>query len=306
MSEAVYPSVSVIIPVYNDAERLAKCLQALANQTYPSDRITAIVVDNDSDDPQATAAVVQQFPQAQLLHEPQPGSYAARNRGIAAAHSDLVAFTDADCIPTPTWLENSVRHLLDTPNCGLVVGRVDLFFKDPQRPTPVELYESLTAFPQAEHLAKRRGGATANVLTSRAVLDDVGGFNSQFKSYGDLEWGSRIYEAGYAQVYADDAVVTHPARYSFAQLRQRTLRLAGGVYERFVSPQDPWLRRNLTFARLLWDDCIPPVNFAIRAFRETQLKGLRQRLQVCGTICIVRFFSAREKLRLRFGGVSTR
>jgi glycosyltransferase involved in cell wall biosynthesis len=83
------PFVSVIIPVFNDAEHLRLCLRALAQQTYPSSCYEVIVVDNGSDDLEAIQAVVAGFGQAIAVLEPTPGSYAARNRGIALAQGEI-------------------------------------------------------------------------------------------------------------------------------------------------------------------------------------------------------------------------
>ncbi|MEM6423936.1 MAG: glycosyltransferase family A protein, partial [Cyanobacteria bacterium P01_H01_bin.119] len=147
MADLSSPLVSVIIPVYNDAEHLALCLAALAQQTYKRSRTEIIVIDNGSDDPALTQTVVQPYDNVALAIEPTPGSYAARNRGLALAQGEVIAFTDADCIPDRNWLAEGVRLLAETPNCGLVGGNIKLFFQNPARPTMVELYESVRALP---------------------------------------------------------------------------------------------------------------------------------------------------------------
>ena len=107
-----------------------------------------------------------------------------------------------------------VKALKELPDCGLAAGQVKLFFKNPERPTATEIYESIHAFDQENMVKKYRHGATANLFTYRRVMDDVGIFNRELKSGGDVEWGKRVYAAGYKQVYAEDARVLHPARYS--------------------------------------------------------------------------------------------
>ncbi len=297
--------VSVIIPVFNDAERLPLCLGAIEQQTYGSGNYEIIVIDNGSDPGQKISAVVAGFAAAAYVYEPKPGSYAARNAGLAIARGSILAFTDADCIPEADWLEKGVSHLLSIPNCGLVAGRIRLFFKGEQA-SPVELYESVTAFPQQRLLQEQHGAATGNVFTFKSVMDKVGWFNDQLKSNGDIEWGERVYQAGFAQHYAADVCVAHPARYSFKELRRRTMRLAGGVFGRFIQPQHSLLQQNMTFARLLVDDLTPPVNFAISTFKDSRLKGFRQKLTVSLVLVWVRYVSATEKIRLKLGGVPDR
>jgi glycosyltransferase involved in cell wall biosynthesis len=97
------PFVSVIIPVYNDVERLVLCLEALGKQTYARDRFEVVVVDNGSTS--TIRPVVEAFPYCVAAFEAQPGSYAARNRGIAVSRGEIVCFTDADCVPSEGWIE---------------------------------------------------------------------------------------------------------------------------------------------------------------------------------------------------------
>ena len=301
--------VSVIVPVFNDAARLRLCLKALAVQTYAyTDGRRAyevIVVDNASEASENIPAIVAEFSFAVYAYEQAPGSYAARNSGLTLAKGDILAFTDADCIPSADWIEKGVAHLMRIGNCGLVAGRINLFFRD-ARANPVELYESVTAFPQQRLLAQHRGAATANLFTFKSVMDAVGPFNASLLSQGDLEWGQRVFAAGYRQFYAEDACIDHPARYTFEQLHQRTVRLAGGAFGRFVQPECSLFQRNLTFAKLLIQDLLPPVNFAISVLDDERLSSYRQKLVVPLVLVWVRYVSAVEKVRLKFGGLPDR
>jgi glycosyltransferase involved in cell wall biosynthesis len=223
------PFVSVIIPVYNDAERLEKCLTALSSQTYPKHRFEVIVVDNGSAD--NPAKLQHTFRHVVFLQEPRPGSYGARNKGIQAAKGDILGFTDSDCIPQQDWILNGVNALRNLPDCGLAAGQVQLFFKNPKRPTATEIYESIHAFDQENMVKKYHHGATANLFTYRRVMDNVGLFNPELKSGGDVEWGKRVFAAGYKQVYAENACVLHPARYSLKDIYKKTRRVEGGLYD---------------------------------------------------------------------------
>ncbi|MEA5450988.1 glycosyltransferase family 2 protein [Leptolyngbya sp. CCNP1308] len=306
MSGSEAPFVSVIIPVFNDGDRLQLCLAALAEQTYARSRFEIIVVDNGSDDLDLIKAMVADYDNAALAVEPIPGSYAARNRGLEVAKGEAIAFTDADCIPDSDWLERGVARLCQEPNCGQVVGRINLFFADPQRPTAVELYESLTAFPQERLLREQHGGATANVLTWRRVIDRVGPFDLRLKSNGDLEWGRRVFEAGFQQVYADEVQVGHPARRSLGELHKRTVRLAGGYYDVQLKQAKSLGQRQWVFVQALLQNLVPPVFFVVNAFGDGRLKHLDQKLKVSSVMVMVRYITAWETLRLKFGGASSR
>lgn len=300
-----HPLVSVIIPVLNDATRLKICLNALEHQTYPQQSYEVIVVDNGSAAAEAVTDVVAQFEQAIATIELAPGAYAARNTGIRLAKGEIIAFTDADCIPAPDWIEKGVEHLLNTSNCGLVAGRVETFFKDPHQLTPVELYASIMDLPQKEFLEKHHYGATANVFTWSAVIETVGEFDGTLKSAGDVEWGQRIFAHGYQQIYADDAFVHHPARRSLKQLYKRTIRDAGGYYDLQNRRITSSMKRNLIFFRDLTLSLVPPLMFVFNVFLDNRLKGIGQKLKVSLVMFFIRYAVAGEMIRLKLGGVST-
>jgi glycosyltransferase involved in cell wall biosynthesis len=223
------PLVSVIIPVYNDAARLRTCLHALEQQTYPAERFEVVVVDNGSTEDVSVA--IPNDPRFTLVAEPSPGAYAARNSGIAVAAGEVLAFTDADCIPEHDWLEQAVRDLVDAPAVEMVGGAVRLFFKGEQPRGAAELYESLHAFPQEMFILRRKFAVTANMVTWRAVFARVGLFDSRLKSGGDADFGARVHRSGGALRYAPRAAVRHPARATGAELVSQARRVAGGIVD---------------------------------------------------------------------------
>lgn len=221
---AAIPFVSVIIPVYNDEILLRKCLQSLQEQTYPSEKIEIIVVDNGSDPNLNDLA--REFVDVLFLQETRPGSYAARNTGIAQARGDILAFLDSDCRPAPDWLENGVSRLAEGDVVG---GRIILGYQQLLNPTPIESYDGLTSFRQKEYVEKSHFSVTANLIARRSVFDTVGPFDLSLKSGGDCEWGNRVHKAGFKLVYADNAIIYHPARSSLEAVSRKQRRVGGGL-----------------------------------------------------------------------------
>jgi glycosyltransferase involved in cell wall biosynthesis len=298
--------VSVIIPVFNDAQHLKICLEALEKQSYQKNLYEVIVVDNASDPKENIAGVVSQFPQARTVYESHPGSYAARNKGISLSKGDVIAFTDADCIPALDWIEKGVKNLLRVPNCGLVAGKIQVFCKNPNQITPVELYEKILALPQQQFLEKDKYGATANVFTFRSVLETVGCFDEKLKSSGDLEWGQRVYSFGYKQIYAEDTCVAHPARSSFEQIYKRTIRLAGGFYDLRIRKESSFFKRNIIYLNNLFKNLIPPLMWMMTTFSNQELKKIDEKLKVAIVMVFIRYVYAWEMIRLKLGRVSAR
>src|SRR5439155_12779705 len=94
--------VSVVIPVRDGAASLPPLLDALAAQTLRREEFEVIVVDNASTDGTADVA---RAAGARVVSEAIANRSRARNAGFAAAQTDLIAFTDGDCVPDPRWLE---------------------------------------------------------------------------------------------------------------------------------------------------------------------------------------------------------
>ena len=121
-----FPSVSVVIPVYNGERTLGRCLESLLKQNYPRDAFEIIVVENSSTD--ATTEVAQRYP-VRVLHNSERGPASARNMGIANSQSEIIAFTDADCIAHVDWLRELVQPYSD-PEVGGVAGEIMAYEHD--------------------------------------------------------------------------------------------------------------------------------------------------------------------------------
>ncbi len=106
------PSFSVVICVYNDAQRLHSCLQALTDQVGAPPFEVIVVDDGSSDDPWNS---VRPFVEGHelvltyLAHEKNKGLSAARNTGIAACRGSVISFVDSDCVPPPEWAATIAR-----------------------------------------------------------------------------------------------------------------------------------------------------------------------------------------------------
>lgn len=224
-----HPFVSVVIPVWNGADQIGGCLAALQAQTYPTSRFEVLVVDNASTD--STAEVVRRFPIATLLSEPEPGSYHARNRGLSRARGEYVAFTDADCVPARDWLERAVDGARQRPDAGVIAGKIELFRPDQEGGDIYEWYERLFSFRQ--DIGARKGFcATANWLSRREDLAAFGGFQADRKSGADGELARRFFASGRPIIFAENMVVHHPVRGTFADLAKKRRRLTGGRWQR--------------------------------------------------------------------------
>jgi glycosyltransferase involved in cell wall biosynthesis len=227
------PIVSVIVPVFNDQKSLTVLLRTLANQDLPREQFECLIIDNGSAEP---VRIPPDCPlEVRVLREGEPGSYAARNRGLSEARGDIVAFTDADCIPRGDWLSSAVRQIHVAKEPVMVAGHVEVACDVKQGSVSwwrriFQWHSVANDLNQQRFVSRYHFAATANLITTRDVFERTGPFNTSLFSGGDVEWGQRAWSRGIRQIYAEDVVVVHPARADWRSLVAKTRRIAGGHY----------------------------------------------------------------------------
>lgn len=113
--------ISVIVPTYNEEQNISACLQSLNRQTLPRDSYEIIVVDGGSKDQTREIAT----PLAdQVFVQTSKKVGGARNDGAMAAHGEILATTDADCVLQKDWLERIRDDFARDPAIVQVYGLV--------------------------------------------------------------------------------------------------------------------------------------------------------------------------------------
>lgn len=282
MKEGLLPFVRVIIPVYEDWERLAICLEALDKQTYPASNFEVVVVDNGSSTIPPSGSYHFSL-QTKVCQK--PGSYSARNMGLRGGHADVYAFTDADCIPEPDWIKNGVNALQAPDNAhDLAAGKIHLFAKDPHRPTAAELVELAIEFNQERSVSRKGKAVTANLFVKQHVIKALEGFDERVRSGGDIDFTKRARRAGYSITYVDNAVIRHPARLRIKELYDKTRRKAGGA----IDASTGW-RKVLPLLSVFK----PPIRKLIRILQSERL-SITERMRAVCVLILIRFAFAHE------------
>ena len=199
------PYISVIIPVYNDSQRLQLCLTALEDQSYPKNSYEVIVIDNNSTD--NVKELVNNYSRVIYAFEKTKGSYAARNKGISQARGEVLPFTDSDCIPARTWLEEGIKPILEE-SADLVGGKVEFFFQN--RNSAAELYDSIT-FLNTKRATENGVCQTANLFTKKSLFKTIGLFPDCAEG-DDIAWTRQATTKGFVLTYQHKSIVKHPAR----------------------------------------------------------------------------------------------
>jgi glycosyltransferase involved in cell wall biosynthesis len=201
------PAVSVVVPTYKRPALLERCLTALLNQQFNPLFEVVIADDAASADTERQVdawrrafshkGIVLRYIAVSERH----GPAAARNQGWRAAKSEIIAFTDDDCVPQPGWLAAGVNAFSE----GIYAVRGKILM--PLPPSPTDYEKNAAGLAEAAFV-------TANCFCLKKALRAVGGFDENFTAawredsdllFNFLERGGRIAQAPAAQV-------THPIR----------------------------------------------------------------------------------------------
>ena len=290
MNTSVPPFVSVIVPTYNDQAGVDKCLEALMAQSYPRDRYEIIVVDNNSEPP--ISLKNETGFDVQLVWCGTVGSYAARNQGIGDSRGEILAFTDADCVPVREWINNGVKALIEGGSNCVVGGEV--LFVEKKSKRAIELYQYVTGFLQEANIKERQFTATANLFSYRSQFDKIGLFNADLLSGGDREWCFRATEHGAKIIFCEQAVVVTPPRAELSAAIRQARRIAGGRVSLKRSTQDLVPTHGTRPIR-------NPLSAVVWILKQRQL-SLLDRLRVLIVASIIKIAYMLEILRLKLSG----
>lgn len=204
--------ISVIIPVYNSAALLSRCLEAVTASDYQ--QYECIVVDDGSTD--NSRATVGRFPVRVLELDGGPrGPAYARNRGAQVAQGEILFFIDADVLIVPDTLSRVAATFARQPRIDAVFGSYD---DTPAVDSPVSQFKNLF-----HHFVHQRGSADAVTFWSgcgavrREVFLAMGGFDEEQyprPSIEDIELGYRMTAAGHKIVLNKEIQVKHLKRWT--------------------------------------------------------------------------------------------
>ena len=187
--------ISIVIPLYNKEASIATALRGVLAQSYQDFEV--VVVDDGSTD--GGAAVVETFddPRIRLIRQANAGVSAARNRGIAEAKGEHVAFLDADDEWMPEFLEEIAALIAEYPECRARATNYIFNSNGVKSPTILrrmpftERHGVLTNYFEVASCSHPPMWTSA-VCIERALLQEIGGFPVGIKSGEDLLTWARI------------------------------------------------------------------------------------------------------------------
>jgi glycosyltransferase involved in cell wall biosynthesis len=235
--------LSFVVPAYNEEAYLPACLDSILDQTrtLPAGTVEVIVVNNASTD--RTREVALAYPGVIVVDEGRKGLTFARQAGFAASSGALIANVDSDSRLTPGWVEQVLSTFAEaeskvrgaeTKPLAALSGPV-LYYDLTQRQRVLVHIFYLTAWTTyaINRYILRVGSMVqgGNFVTSRAALEDIGGFNTAISFYGeDTDIARRLNAVGEVRFTFDlkmfssarrlksEGMLTMAARYSINYL----------------------------------------------------------------------------------------
>jgi glycosyltransferase involved in cell wall biosynthesis len=218
------PTISVVIPARNEAERITDLVHAVRRQAPRGWSTDVVVVDDGSTDGTAAAARAAGARVVELGPRSGGNPAAARNRGALAAAGDLLVFLDADCVPLEGWLPRLLaRH---ESGVAVVGGALDL-------PPGLPAMARCDYYCGWYHVHSRRPAGEVpnhppgNLSVRRADFAATRGFTEQQPvayAHEELAWQAEIRRRGGRIAFEPAAVVHHYNRPGFRNLLRRNYR----------------------------------------------------------------------------------
>jgi len=192
------PRLSIVIVSKND-QGLAETLTALRHIDSPL-AYEVVVIDASAG---KLEAIHQAFPTVTWVDFPPVLGKSItipeqRNRGVAEANGDIIAFTDANCIPAKGWL-SALLHPILQENESIVAGTTTA-----RGAGTVQVREGAH-----RHTKYIRECPTINLAFTRELFDKIGGFDTRFDYGSDVDFSWRVNDAGYKVRFAPTAKVSH-------------------------------------------------------------------------------------------------
>lgn len=196
------PKVSIILPFYNRAATLRRCIESVLAQTFKDWEVVA--VDDGSSD--GSRAVVEGFADPRicvLSHNQNRGVAAARNTALAAVRGEWVALLDSDDEWLAEKLEKQLAGLGRAIHCNLSSTNFYFVRDGRTRLLPGKVTGSLARTLHCEC----RFGFGSTLLIRRTVALELGGFDPELPRHEDWDWVLRAAEAGHTLAFVNQPLV---------------------------------------------------------------------------------------------------
>jgi cellulose synthase/poly-beta-1,6-N-acetylglucosamine synthase-like glycosyltransferase len=235
-----WPVVTVQLPIYNEMYVAKRVIEAAAAMDYPHDRLEIQVLDDSTDETADIAAETvhrlagKGIDIRHVRRVDRDGYKAGALRdGLEAARGEFMAIFDADFIPTPQFLKETIPHFAD-PSVGFVQARWDHANRDYSPLTYIQSL-SIDGHFMVEQLGRSSGGYWFNFngtagIWRRSAIEQSGGWQPHTLTE-DLDLSYRAFLSGWNAVFVRDLAVPAELPMTFTAYRRQQHRWARGSLE---------------------------------------------------------------------------
>jgi len=262
-----YPSVTVLVAAYNEAESIEDTVRSLMRQTYPGELHITVINDGSADN---TADIVRgllpEYANLNLLDLQKNGGKAnALNQGLAQCSSQFVITVDADCWIWKDGIQNLVgRRLADPPNTRAVAGAILIRNSRQNWLTKAQEWDYFFGIAAIKRIQSLFQGTLvaqgAFSLYDRETLVEVGGWPHTVGEDIVLTW--KILRAGHRVGHAENAIALTRCPDNLTQFIRQRQRWSRGLIEAFKMTPDILLQRRLPVFYIWWNTLFPFMDLA--------------------------------------------
>lgn len=193
--------ISIVVCVLNRENDVEKLLDALLSQEYK--KIEILIIDNGCTD--STMDIVEKYHSDDRLKvidgSAVKGSpYSARNLGIKASSGEIIAFMDG--YPERSWVSNGLE-MLTREGLDIVAGKVELPINF--NSSIYEIYDSIFSLDVGYMVKKFSAAPTANLFVKKSIFSELGLFDENIRSGGDIFFTSQATSSGFKIGYCENA-----------------------------------------------------------------------------------------------------
>jgi len=213
--------ISIIIPNYNGAATIGKCLEAAFASRY--ENFEVVVVDDCSRD--RSVETINPFPCRLIKLTEHAGAAQARNIGVQHAKGEIIFFVDADCLLTPDAL-SIASAACQSHGPGFVIGGT--YTLEPYDRSFFSRFQSVFIhYSETKHLEHPDYIATHAMVIAAQTFQAAGGFwQEEMPILEDIEFSHRLRRMGYCLVMHPDLLVQHVFNYTFIKSIRNAVRKA--------------------------------------------------------------------------------
>lgn len=287
MYKKTLPTISVILPTFNAAKYLVRCLESIEMQDYPKNKIEVIVIDGGSKD--ATLEIAKKY-KTKILFNPFRDCDEGKSIGLKQAKGEIIALIDSDNeLSSPKWFRKMIQPLLEDKTIFGVASPWLTRKDDPlinQYETLIKIADPLARcfHPKMEIIKKKnyivyrtKLGDTPVIgangfLWRKGVIDAVGGYENKFE---EVNFIARVIQGGYLS-YAEvkDAGIYHYYCTSIPSYIKKRIKIGRKFLNRKEKRQKTWIdhakQDNFLIAVFYNVSIVGPLLEAVREYKKSK------------------------------------